>query len=94
MIRVVVSSRAQRDADRLEAWLEVRSPGAAARVGSLLADAVLSLRELPERNPESEGVRRLIVPFGRSGYVIVYHVTGDVVTVTRIWHGREARRGA
>ncbi len=40
-----------------------------------------------------DDVRELIVPFGRSAYVIRYaHAAGsDEVIILRIWHGREER---
>jgi hypothetical protein len=38
-------------------------------------------------------VRELIVPFGRSGYVLryAYRRQTDEVIVLRLWHAREAR---
>ena len=38
-------------------------------------------------------IRELIVPFGRSGYVLryAYSAAADEAVILRIWHGREAR---
>jgi hypothetical protein len=40
------------------------------------------------------GVRELIVPFGRSAYVLRYALLPmtDEIVILRIWHGREGER--
>jgi plasmid stabilization system protein ParE len=57
--------------------------------------AIRSLESLPERGRPSPlaGARELVVPFGRSAYVLRYaHVPEtDELVVLRIWHGREQR---
>jgi plasmid stabilization system protein ParE len=54
-----------------------------------------SLDRFPDRGRQTSttGVRELIVPFGRSAYVLRYahSVDADEVIVLRIWHGREQR---
>jgi plasmid stabilization system protein ParE len=37
------------------------------------------------------GMRQLIVPFGRSAYVLRYRVEADTLVVVRVWHAREDR---
>lgn len=90
--RVVISPSANRDVDRLEDWLAERSPQAALRVGGVLKAAFLSLADMPHRTWRiDEGVRELMVPFGRYGYVIRYEVRESRVIVTRVFHALEDR---
>ena len=53
------------------------------------------LEVFPDRGRASgiPGIRELIVPFGRSAYVVRYFRSArfDAVTILRIWHGREDR---
>jgi plasmid stabilization system protein ParE len=45
-------------------------------------------RGAPAGSPD---IRRLIAPFGRTGYVVIYHFEPGSVTVLRIFHAREDR---
>ena len=38
------------------------------------------------------GIRELYVKFGKSAYVIRYHVKDEAVVIVRIWHGRQNRQ--
>ena len=90
-VRVVGSARI--DLHRLAAFLAPKSPTAANRALSLLNEAINSLADHAERGrpgPEA-GQRELIVPFGRAGYVNLYHLAGETVFVTGIFHSRELR---
>ena len=90
--RLVISSAASKDVDRLEAWLLDKDPGAAIEVGEVLERAIASLNELPERGrPVASDTRELDVKFGRGRYVVRYRVSERQVVVTRIFHGRERR---
>jgi plasmid stabilization system protein ParE len=53
----------------------------------------LSLAEHAERTRvvSDDGIRELVVRFGRDGYVVQYRVDENLVLVTRILHGKEAR---
>lgn len=93
--RVVFSPAARRDLLRLADFLVERSPAAALRAVAQIEGAVRGLKTHPESGaPQDVGVRDLIIRFGSGAYIVRYDFTDDVVTVTRIWHGREARRGA
>jgi plasmid stabilization system protein ParE len=80
---------------RLREFLVEQSPAAAERAAALLDNAITSLTALPERGRPSPilGMHELIVPFGRSAYIVRYaHLAErDEIVVIRIWHGREAR---
>lgn len=91
--RVVVLGRAKRDLARLEEFLSTKNPAAANRAAAMIADGVLSLRDLAERgSQDAEGrFREIAVRFGRDGYVIQYVVEADRVLVARIFHALEDR---
>ncbi len=89
---VSVSERAEKDLDRLEAWLCAYDLKAAARLGPLLLKAFDSLSETPLRGRATgPSTREINVPFGRQAYIIRYRVRGSHVIVTRIWHSLEHR---
>jgi len=81
------------DIDRLEAWLAGNGAPYASDLGDVLADAIDSLRDFPERGRYSGfgELRELIVPFRTWSYVISYRVLPDRVTIARIHHGLEDR---
>jgi plasmid stabilization system protein ParE len=94
-MKLIVSQAAQRDLTRLHAFLANKSPTAAGRAIAALIAAMQSLDMFPERGRPlgTPNVRELIVPFGRSGYVMryAYSASKDEVVIIRVWHGREAR---
>ena len=61
--------------------------------GGTLTRAVESLDMLSDRGRPSAtvGVRELVVPFGRSAYIVRYvHMPEtEEIIILRIWHGRE-----
>jgi plasmid stabilization system protein ParE len=94
-LKVAVSNAALADIARLQFFLVRENPNAAKRAAGALDRAIRSLEFLPDRGRPSPltGARELIVPFGKSAYVIRYaHLAGtDEILILRIWHGREAR---
>jgi plasmid stabilization system protein ParE len=94
-VKLIVSPAALTDLERLNVFLAGKNEPAAARAAEVLDDAMQSLEIFPDRGRPSNipGARELIVPFGRSSYVLRYtHFAElDAVVILRIWHGREAR---
>ena len=94
-MKLVLSSAALADVERLHAFLKDKDRKAAQRVVAVLDGAMQSLRAAPERGRRSEvpGARELIVPFARSAYVLryVYSPTKQEIAIIRIWHARETR---
>lgn len=94
-MKLIVSRAAWTDVERLRAFLIDRNPRAGQQAVAALVNAVQSLEGAPERGRPSgqAGVRELIVPFGRSAYILryAYSAPRDEVVVLRIWHGREVR---
>jgi plasmid stabilization system protein ParE len=94
-VRLVLSPEAGADFERLHSFLIDKDPRAAPRASAALADAIDSLLAFPERGRVAPlpGHRELVVPFGRSAYVVRYRYRADkqTVLIVRIWHGREDR---
>jgi plasmid stabilization system protein ParE len=94
-MKLIVSEAAVADLERLHAFLANRNPAAAHRAIAALITAIQSLDMFPERGRPSgtPNVRELIVPFGRSAYVLRYSYSAmeNEIVIIRIWHGREAR---
>jgi plasmid stabilization system protein ParE len=90
-----LASAARRDFERLREFLLPASPAVAARAASHILQAIWSLEGSPDRGRPSsvEGARELIVPFGRSSYIVRYVHDREVgkILVLRIWHSRENR---
>lgn len=83
------------DIDRLQAFLLDKNAQAAARVPDLLYNAATSLRIAPRKGRLVGRVYRdLIVPFGKSAYVLRYRIeeAKGAIFIVRIWHSRERRR--
>jgi len=94
LIRAVrLSPRAWRDLERLADFLAEKSPRASDRAKASIWTAIRKLDRLAERGAMTgpPGVRRLIVPFGRHGYVVIYLVEAASVTILRVFHGCEDR---
>jgi plasmid stabilization system protein ParE len=95
-VKLVVSSAAQADLGRLHAFLGDKNPTAAQRAVTVLDAAMQSLDAFPQRGLPCAvpGVRELIVPFGRSAYLLRYALLPltDEIVILRIWHGREEQR--
>ena len=90
--RIAVSSLARADLIRLRQFIASESKAAAALAIQRLLSGVRLLRDFPElgvavRKP----FRHLILPYGRSAYVVRYRVTKEEIVIVRIWHGREKR---
>jgi plasmid stabilization system protein ParE len=94
-VKLVVSSPALADIERLRHFLADKNEAVAQRALLRLDEAIRTLESFPERGRPSavSGLRELLVPFGQSCYVIRYaHLAGrDEVVILRIWHGREVR---
>ena len=92
-MKLVVSEAAQADLSRLHDFLAHADPAVARRAVSAILGAIDKLELFAERGRPSavSGLRELIIPFGRSSYVVRYFVDGEAIVILRIWHGREAR---
>lgn len=94
-MKLVVSRAAAADLARLRAFLADKNPAAAQRAISGIVHAIDSLVAFPGRGRASgvAGLRELVIPFGRSAYVVrfAHDPRRQEIVIVRVWHGREAR---
>ena len=94
-MKLVVSRGAVADLVRLRMFLAGKNELAAQKAVAVLDEAMKSLLELPDRGRPTgqSGARDLIVPFGRSAYLVryIHRAENDEIVVLRLWHGRESR---
>ena len=93
MAEVVYSRRAFADLERLADFLIKDAPQAAVTAIDLIRDGIEILARHPfVGRPREEGLRELLISYGKSGYVALYSYEQrqDVVLVLAIRHQREA----
>jgi addiction module RelE/StbE family toxin len=90
---VVYSRRAFSDLERLADFLIKDAPQAAVTAIEVIRDGIEILERHPFiGRPCEEGLRELLISYGKSGYVALYSYEQrqDVVLVLAIGHQREA----
>jgi plasmid stabilization system protein ParE len=94
-LKVVVSPEAAADLVRLRSFLESTGTSASGIAATAIDEPIGSLAAFPERGRPSgtADVRELLVPFGRSAYILryAYLTETEALIILRIWHGREER---
>jgi plasmid stabilization system protein ParE len=91
-MRIVWADKAAADIGRLHEFLAAVAPDAASAIVNALLAAPSKLIAYPRLGERVDGfeareIRRLIV--GRCE--MRYEIDSDVITILRIWHGREER---
>jgi plasmid stabilization system protein ParE len=73
-MKLIISWEAAADLDRLCSFLEKGNPEAASRAAATIESAIQSLDTMPERGRPSKlrNTRELLVPFGKSAYLVRY----------------------
>ena len=93
---ILFASEALSDFERVRSFLEAKNPDAAARAIGAIWRALERVEHFPEigQPTGNRDIRQIRVRFGRRGYVVRYRIrpSDGAIFVTRIWHGREARR--
>ena len=89
-VRVIVTDGAAADLEAIFAYLEERSPGAAARLAGRLRQAIAALELFPARGKPGHhaDTRELSIVWP---YVIVYRITPTAVQILRVLHGAQDR---
>jgi plasmid stabilization system protein ParE len=93
LARLIYSSQALRDLERLSNFLLDSDPRAAGATLDLIEEAVLVLGRHPLiGRPVESGLHELVISRGRSGYVALYSFeqAHDAVLILAIRHQREA----
>jgi plasmid stabilization system protein ParE len=92
---ILLSPDAVADVERVRSFLHRRNPDAAKRALAAIwraLDQVMVFPKLGVATADAD-IRQIVVRFGSSGYIVRYTVLSDGdILVTRIWHGREARK--
>jgi addiction module RelE/StbE family toxin len=94
MSQIVWTETAIDDLNRHYDFIKLNNPDAAALAVQAIVSSGESLQDNPRRGAivnEIGGLRKLLVPFGKYGYIIHYVIFEDDVIVLRIYHGRENR---
>ncbi|MGH8720675.1 MAG: type II toxin-antitoxin system RelE/ParE family toxin [Burkholderiales bacterium] len=92
MARVTYAGNALDNLERAFEFLARNDPGAAADAARAIRDAVQILSRHPLiGRPLHEGLRELVISFGRTGYVVLYRFLPrrDEVRVLALRHQRE-----
>jgi plasmid stabilization system protein ParE len=94
MPRLIWSSSALRDVQRLYRFLAPKNVAAAQRAVKTLREGVNVLAERPglgrpaqEMDPE---YREWLIDFGHGGYIALYHWDGSTAVILAVRHQREA----
>jgi plasmid stabilization system protein ParE len=93
MARLIYSSRAFNDLDRLTDFLIDTDPVAASETVELIAEAVTILKHHPLiGRPVEDHLRELVISCGKTGYIALYSYESehDTVLVLAIRHQRES----
>jgi toxin ParE1/3/4 len=88
-MRIRWSPEAADDLERIVRRIEKDSVSAAAEVAGAIFERVDSLKDSPERGRlgRIRGSRELV--FAPLSYIVVYRVKGQIVEVSRIFHGAQ-----
>jgi plasmid stabilization system protein ParE len=93
MARVVWTGKARGDLLRLRDFLAPKSNDAAAHAIQAIRQGLQTLKAAPEAGMRvpwlPDGYRQWSIPFGKSGFVVLYRFFGDNVVIQSIRHGRE-----
>ena len=92
MSQVIWTLLALEDLQRLRTFLRPKSVAAARHAAATIIDAVQGLAQHPYMGrlaPDLPGYRELPIDFGTVGYVALYRVDGEQVTVVALRAGRE-----
>ena len=85
------------DVQRLHRFLADKNPDAARRAVQTIRAGVKILAERPRIGHPAEGMdpefREWLIPFGQSGYLVLYRIDAGAVVLLAVRHGREAGFG-
>ena len=88
MLQLRWSPLAERDIDRIEHWLDRIDPALADTAVGAILDRLRTLQTQPRIGTPLAGNRRKIIE-RRFGYLIIYRLQTDAITILRIRHQRE-----
>jgi toxin ParE1/3/4 len=89
-MRITYLSLAIVDLAEIRAYIDTHYPNLAQPIGNKLRDSINGLAQFPNLGKPGRvfGTRELIIPkAGKSTYIVVYRVAGDVVQILRVLAG-------
>lgn len=93
MSQIIYTEKAHADMARLVAFMHSVSPQTKDKLIDCLILGIRQLATSPQlgRPAARKGFRELIIPFGRSAYIILYHfnLQTDIVEIARLRHASE-----
>lgn len=93
MSRLIWSSAAARDLVRLHQFLAQKNADAAKRAVQTIRMGVKQLAAQPQigrfADKQKSEFRELLIEFGDSGYITLYHYADDTVTILTVRHQKE-----
>ena len=95
MPRLIITEGATKGLERCRKFLFKANPQAAVRAGQAIKNQLSSLEKEPQAGKplnEHPEIRELIIPFGESGYVALYHFDNkeNAVFILAFRHQKEA----
>ncbi|MBK1986091.1 type II toxin-antitoxin system RelE/ParE family toxin [Sphaerospermopsis aphanizomenoides BCCUSP55] len=94
MSEIVWTETAINDLNRHYDFIAFSNADTAVRAVQAIVSSGESLQQNPRRGAivdEIAGLRKLVVSFGKYGFIIHYVILEDDVIILRIYHGRENR---
>jgi len=94
MSEIIWTETAIDDLNRHHDFIKLNNGDAAARAVQAIVFSGETLQENPRRGAivdEIAGLRKLVVSFGKYGFIIHYVILENTVVILRIYHGRENR---
>jgi plasmid stabilization system protein ParE len=93
MPQIIISASAVRDLEKVRNFLRPKNPAASKRAASAIIKAIRSLENYPLIGRPADDIahdcRELLIDFGDSGYVALYHYSQDRVVIISIKHQKE-----
>lgn len=93
-MRLLYSTGATADLQRLKAFVAEHDPAAALRIVNELIARIERLADFPSmgRDVEAAPAALCVREFAFDRYIVRYMISADALLVLRIWHHREERR--
>ena len=97
MPRLIWTLEALKDVQRCHRFLASKNPDAASRVARAISEGMQTVAAYPGSGRPADKMnaafREWLIPFGDSGYVVLYRFDGDLAVVLAVRHQREAGYG-
>ncbi|MBL8911386.1 MAG: type II toxin-antitoxin system RelE/ParE family toxin [Archangium sp.] len=95
IFRLQFTEESEQDLAELHAFLASANPSAAAKALTKIRRAFGLLEDFPYAcrkalDPPEPGLRELVISFGRRGYVALFRIEGDMVSILSVRQQRES----